>query len=242
VTNFTKDNVDEIVAAAVRHGHDGKIKDQLPSLLSGMEINLRDVLEWAEKQHDEACGIAKRDAALFERLKATRQRRSSFMGHIAAAVAEWQNMTDQDKFDLVWAGEPMVGTFPEWADRPTDHISGVVRSFDAALTVFQKATAVHTIVRGKGRRHFISATSDLSGLPLEVFVTILKEFWEASVGSPFGQEFSDETTPLVALSAPANFAVKAASYLSAKYSTTQIRTVMRNLQKKVPPNNSKKHS
>jgi hypothetical protein len=241
VTNFTKRNVDEIVAAAVRHGYDGKI-NQLPSLLSGMETNLRDVLEWAEKQHDEACGIAKRDAALFERLKATRQQRSSFMGHIGAAVADWQNMTDQDKFDLVWAGEPMVGPFPEWADRPTDHIRGMVQSFEAALAVFQKATAVHTIVRGKGRRHFISDASDLSSLPLEVFVTILREFWEASVGSPFGQEFSDDKTPPVALSAPANFVVKAVSYLSAKYSTTQIRTVMRKLQKKVPPNNPCKHS
>ena len=232
MTNFTKENVDQIVAAAVRHGHDGKIKNnQPPSLLSGMETNLRDVLEWAEKTHDEACEIEKRDDALFERLKATQQQRASFISYVGAAIAEWQNMTDQDKFDLVWAGEPMIGTFSEWADRPTDHISGIVQSFEAALAVFQKATAVHTSKFGRGRRNFIS--DDLSTLPLAAFVTILKAFWEESIGQPpFGQEFSDDTTPPIALSAPANFVVEAASYLSVKYSTTQIRTVMRNLNKK----------
>jgi hypothetical protein len=103
MTNFTKERVDRIVAAAVRHGHDGKIKnDQAPSLLSGMETNLRDVLEWAEKTHDEASEIAKRDNTLFERLKATQQQRASFMSHIGAAIAEWQNMTDQ--ISLIWFG------------------------------------------------------------------------------------------------------------------------------------------
>ena len=199
-----------------------------------METNLREVLLWAETTHDEAVAITKEDFELFERLEISLPERKLFISHISAAFSEWQKMSYQDKWDLIWAGEPKAATttYPQWADRPSDHIEGLVHSFDVALAVLQKATAIHTIAFEKGRRRFVSDTSNNSTLPLEVFATILKAFWEESTGLPFGQHFSDDSTPPSPLSAPANFLVEAASHLSVEYTNTQIRTVMRNLQKK----------
>ena len=226
MSRFTKKVAARIVLKAVRS--DRKNLSELP--LRGMETSVLKALRYAEYVHALALNLVSSDEQLHKRLKASRRKRAKFSEKVQALKAAWEALTEQERFDLVWAAEPIPSSkIIEWVDRPVTHIKPIVDRINANLNEMNLIT-IRKLAWVQGRRRYVSQppkTDDkmINLIPLIAFAKALKAFWEPATNGKFGQQF-DEDKKLLPVSAALNFVAAAMPYLRRDYTLTHVKTVM----------------
>jgi hypothetical protein len=235
MSRFTKKVAARIVLKAVRS--DRKNPSELP--LRGMETSVLKALRYAEYVHALALYLVSSDEQLHKRLKASRRKRAKVSEKVQASKAAWEALTEQERFDLVWAAEPIPSSkIIEWVDRPVTHIKPIVDWINANLNEMNLIT-IRKLTWARGRRRYVSQprkTDDKTDdkmtnlIPLIAFAKALKAFWEPATNGKFGQQF-DEDKKRLPVSAALNFVAAAMPYLRRDYTLTHVKTVMIGIQK-----------
>jgi len=232
MSRFTKKVVAKIVLNTVASGQGKKHRSE--SALNGMEANVIKALQYAEYVHHLAFVLVTADAALHKRLKASRRKRAALSRKVQALMVAWGTLSDEERFDLVWAAEPMPSPCRmEWWDRPVTHIEPIVKRIDANLNEMNRIT-IRKLEWTRGRRGSISQSDTAADkktnlIPLIAFAKALKAFWELATKKRFGQQF-DEDKNWIPVSAAANFLLAAIQYLPGGYTATHLKTVMIGIQ------------